>query len=108
MSLDKPIGVPVNKHGGRLDGMGHKSGKKDIHMLWIDPPRYDDHIRVHTLLLQHLAVGHPYSGRHMSLVKEEDPGKSSKWLTNKHNETFAAWLKDECDRHPYDLNNDSE
>jgi hypothetical protein len=44
----------------------------------------------------------------MRLVKEENPGKSSKWLMNKHNKTFAAWLKDEYYRHPYDPNNDSE
>jgi hypothetical protein len=53
------------------------------------------------MLFQHLAVGRPYSERHMSLVKEENLGKSSKWLMNKHNKTFVTWLKDECDCHPY-------
>jgi hypothetical protein len=73
MSVDKPIGVLVNKHGDRLAGMGHKHGKKDINMLRTDPPRYDDHIGVHTVLLQHLAAGRLYSKRHKSLVKEENP-----------------------------------
>jgi hypothetical protein len=43
MSIDKPIGVPVSKHGCRLAGMDHKRGKKDIHVLWTNPPRSNDH-----------------------------------------------------------------
>jgi hypothetical protein len=91
MSVDKPICVPIRKNGGRLAGMGQKRGKKDIHVIRTDSPRSDDHIRVHTMLLQHLAARRPYPERRISLVNEDNPGKSSKWLMNKHNKTFAAW-----------------
>jgi hypothetical protein len=32
MEVDKPIGLSVNKHVGRLEGIGHKEEKRDLHV----------------------------------------------------------------------------
>jgi hypothetical protein len=50
MGVEKPIGVAVSKHVGRLAGVGHKLGQKDIHVFQTDPPISDDHKRVHIVL----------------------------------------------------------
>jgi hypothetical protein len=108
MGVEKPIGVAVSKHVGRLAGVGHKLGQKDIHVFQTDPPISDDHKRVHIVLSQHISMVKPNAKRHMNIIEKENPSKSRKWLTDKHNETFAAWVKDDCDRNPYDPNNDAD
>jgi hypothetical protein len=42
----------------------------------------------------------------MDKIEMANPGRSRKWVTDKHNETFAAWLNDDFDSNPYDPKND--
>ena len=32
LNTDDPVGLPVNKHFGRLDGVGHKIGMREMHV----------------------------------------------------------------------------
>ena len=88
MAVEKPIGVAVSKHKGRLGGRGHRRGTKDIHVFQNDPPRDKDRERAHTVLLQHIRAFDDYSKKHINMIETENPTKSKKWVTDKHNETF--------------------
>jgi hypothetical protein len=32
LSIDNPIGLPINNHLGRLDGVGHSNGWREMHV----------------------------------------------------------------------------
>jgi len=72
-----------------------------------NPSTFSDYNRVHTILLQYLSGIQPYTEIHMRSLRTENPPKSAKWITNKHNATFASWLKDYCGSYPYDPDDDA-
>ena len=55
------------------------------------------------MLLQHIKAFDDYSEKHMNMIETENPTKS---VTDKHNETFAGWLKDDCSIPSYDEKDD--
>ena len=32
MDVEKPVGLPRNKHLGRFEGVGHRTGKREMHV----------------------------------------------------------------------------
>jgi hypothetical protein len=55
INLEKPIGLALSRHVGRLGDVRNKRGRKDTHVFRTVPLMSDDHKRVHTMLLQHLS-----------------------------------------------------
>jgi hypothetical protein len=54
MKVDKPIGQSVNTHISRLDGVGHRCCKKDLHVQNNEPDRPYEYMRAHVVVLKQL------------------------------------------------------
>ena len=91
MRDQKPIGVPVSRHTGRLFGAGG-IGRKPLHVYSLN--RSDDFDRAHFVVLQHMTVVGPYLDMHMDLLREKYPRRGAVWLSKEHNASFGPWLKE--------------
>ena len=54
------VGLPVNKHDGRLEGDGHCNGRRELHVAYSD--RRSDFDRANLVVLQHLEEGRSFRG----------------------------------------------
>ena len=82
-----PIGIPKSRHEGRLEGQG-TLGNKMIN------PSAELCERAHLFVLQHMTEVDPYLKEHIALIRQMNPLKSGKWVTNEHNRSFTRWFKD--------------
>ncbi|XP_031108728.1 uncharacterized protein LOC116013221 [Ipomoea triloba] len=87
LSNVQSIGVPKSRHEGRLTGKG-TIGYKPI------TPSAEMRDQAHHLVLQHLSEVHTYLDQHMSILRQQNPSKGERWITNEHNNTFISWFKD--------------
>jgi hypothetical protein len=81
----KAIGIPKSRHEGRLHGVGTIGGKLFV-------PDDKTMSLAHFHVLQHLTDVHPFWDEHMTLLRQQNPKKSDKWLIGKHNEEFEGWF----------------
>jgi hypothetical protein len=70
MNVNKSLGLPINKQFGRLEGVGHTSLQKDLHVNFDTPSRHKDFSRVHLVVLQHLSIIDPWLSKHKRLSKK--------------------------------------
>ena len=56
------VGLPVNKHDGRLEGEGHYNGHRELHMAYSD--QRNDFDRANMVVLQHLDEVDPFVALH--------------------------------------------
>jgi hypothetical protein len=82
----KPIGVPMSRHEGRLDGKG-TIGRK---LLIAD---YAALSQAHFTVLQHMTEISPYIAMHKDDLRRENPGRTEAWITKRHNCSFNHWLE---------------
>src|SRR4051812_27708406 len=60
------VGLPVNKHNGRLGGEVHTNGRREVH---VDPSdRCNDFDRENLVVLQHLDVVDPFMRPHKETI----------------------------------------
>jgi len=90
------VGLPVNKHHGRLGGEGHTNGRRELHVDHSD--RRNDFDRANLVVLQHLDVVDPFVTLHKETIakKYHDQGlrKTDAEVTREHNSTFLPWFKE--------------
>lgn len=87
LSNVESIGVPKSRHEGRLTGKGTIGFKTIL-------PSAKMRNQAHHIVLQHLSEVHPYLDQHMSILRQQNPSKGERWVTNEHNNTFISWFKD--------------
>jgi Domain of unknown function (DUF4218)/Domain of unknown function (DUF4216) len=81
-----PIGVPVSRHEGRLQGKGIL-GEKAL--------RINDRAsftQAHFAVLQQSVVAGPYVDMHKRDLRRNYPLKSEVWIAREHREKFGGWL----------------
>jgi len=94
LNTDDPIGLPVNKHFGRLDGVGHKIGMREMHVGHCD--RLADFGRANLVALQHLEIVDPWVTKHKTMIAEKYRHlKTEADIIREHNSTFLRWFKEE-------------
>ena len=81
----KTVGIPKSRHEGRLHGVGTIGSKLII-------PDRTIMALAHFHVLQHLTDVHPYLDEHMTILRQQNPKKSDKWLIGEHNEKFQTWF----------------
>ncbi|XP_078161127.1 uncharacterized protein LOC144556620 [Carex rostrata] len=81
----KTVGIPKPRHEGRLHGVGTIGSKLII-------PDRTIIALAHFHVLQHLTDVHPYLDEHMTILRQQNPKKSDKWLISEHNEKFQTWF----------------
>jgi hypothetical protein len=99
LEIVKSIGVPVNKHDGRLEGVGHSTLKEDLHVDYNVPSRHNDFDRAHMVVLRYLQVVDPWVTKHKQIIKQsyDDRGqhRSDDQILREQNIHFASWFKRE-------------
>ena len=95
LDVDNPVGMPGNNHFGRLDGAGHRTGRRELHVD--DSDRRADFDRANLVALQHLEVVDPWLEKHKSFIgkKYSDRGqhRTDVEIIKEHNTSFTRWFK---------------
>jgi hypothetical protein len=89
LGKSEPIGVPVSRHAGRLDGQGTIGSK-------LMTPQYDMYCKAHCHVLQHMTIVHPHIEQHKLILREQNPHMDEVSIEREHNRRFATWLKEEA------------
>jgi len=95
MDGHRPIGVPLSRHEGRLDGKGLMKDKS----CWPECELFE---KAHLYVLQHLAVVTPYVDAHKDLLRIELGGRGltenqkEAQVLKLHSQRFADWLMTNC------------
>ena len=63
------VGLPVNKHDGRLEGDGHCNGRRELHVAYSD--RRSDFDRANLVVLQHLEEVDPFVALHKEIIAKK-------------------------------------
>ena len=96
------VGLPVNKHDGRLEGDGHCNGRRELHVAYSD--RRSDFDRANLVVLQHLDEVDPFVALHKEIIakKYRDRGvcRTDAEVTREHNSTFLHWFKEHIIANP--------
>ncbi|XP_040379887.1 uncharacterized protein LOC102719111 [Oryza brachyantha] len=82
------IGIPVNRHEGRLSGRG-TIGRKQFF-----DNDYQKVSAAHNSVLQQLAIIEPFIERHIEEIKACFLGRTADWVSKEHKRRFASWFKD--------------
>ena len=102
LDLENPVGLPVNKHLGRLDGAGHKNGRRNLHVDF--QGRRADFDRANLVALQHLDMVDDYLTEHMNTIRKKysDMGRTRTEgeIIKEHNSSFADWFKHRLKANP--------
>jgi len=97
LDVEDPVGLPGNKHIGKLDGAGHKNGRRDLHVDYAR--RRADFNRANLVALQHIEIVDTWLEKHQSMIKKKytDQGKqrTEGEIIREHNSSFLRWFKDE-------------
>ena len=59
--------MPINKHLGRLGGAGHKTGRRELHVLHAD--QHADFDRANLVALQHIQMVDDYLIEHKTSIE---------------------------------------
>jgi hypothetical protein len=106
LQSEEPVGLPVNKHLGRLGGAGHKTGRRELHVLHAD--RRADFDRANLVALQHITMIDDYLIEHKASIetKYNDLGRAvtEAQVIREHNSTFVRWFKQKLEDNPPPMN----
>ncbi|KAK1648778.1 hypothetical protein QYE76_066583 [Lolium multiflorum] len=79
LDIEDPVGLPQNKHLRRFEGVGHKNGRKELHVHMSG--RTSDFDRANLVALQHIDLIDPWLKEHKTMI--ENSGKPMIiWFTN--------------------------
>ena len=90
LDVENPVGLPKNKHIGRFDGGGHKTGRRELQVD--DSGRCADFDSANFVALQHIQVVGPWLEKHKSFIEKKysDRGqhRTDVERIKEHNATF--------------------
>ena len=72
LQSEEPVSLPVNKHLSRLGGVGHKTSRRELHVLHAD--RRADFDRANLVALQHITMIDDYLRRRTKIVITKTQG----------------------------------
>ena len=94
---DQSLGLPLKRHAGRLEGVGHSHLKRDLN---VDIKNHqDDFERAHTVVLPHADIINLWLQTHKETLRKEH-GMAGRQRTEariirEHNSKFASWFKEQ-------------
>ena len=95
LDIKNPIGLPVNRHLGKLDGSGHQEGRRILHADF--DFRRADFDRANLVALQHLELVDPWVQKHKRLIEKKysDRGiqRTQGEIIKEHNSDFTRWFR---------------
>jgi hypothetical protein len=66
LEVKNPIGLPRNKHLDRLNGVGHKTGRSELHVGYSG--RRANFDRANLVVLQHIQMVDPWLAKHKTII----------------------------------------
>ncbi|KAK1679679.1 hypothetical protein QYE76_040527 [Lolium multiflorum] len=104
LEIENPVGLPVNRHLGKLAGWGHRDGSREMHVDF--KGRITDFERANLVALQHIDVVDPWVVEHKIFTAKtySDQGqqRTDGDIIKEHNSTFTRWFKDKMLTYPID------
>ena len=95
LDVENPVGLPKNKHIGRLDGAGHKTGRRELQVD--DSGRRADFDSANFVALKHIQVVDPWLEKHKNFIEkkysERGQHRTDVEIIKEHNATFTRWFK---------------
>ena len=95
LDIENPVGLPVNRHLGKLDGSGHREGRRILHADF--DFRRADFDRANLVALQHLELVDPWVQKHKRLIEKKysDRGiqRTQGEIIKEHNSDFTRWFR---------------
>src|SRR4051812_35100892 len=104
LNTENPVGLPVNKHFGRIDGCGHQEGSRAMHVNF--EGRDIDFERSSLVALQHIHLVDPWIIKYKDAIRKKysDQGLQitdrDPRLIKEHNSGFMTWFRDELRANP--------
>jgi hypothetical protein len=106
LNIENPVGMPINRHLGRLAGWGHHEGHREMHVD--SQGRRTDFERANLVTLQHIEVVNPWIQEHKKSImkKYSDRGqqRTDGEVTKEHNSGFTRWFKAKLLANPPQIN----
>jgi hypothetical protein len=102
LGIENPVGLPVNRHLGRLAGWGHREGRREMHVDF--EGRLADFERANLVALQHIDVVDPWVVEHKTFIEKtyNDRGqqRTDGDIIKEHNSCFTRWFKEKLLSYP--------
>ena len=102
LGIENPVGLPVNRHLGRLAGWGHREGRREMHVDF--EGRLADFERANLVALQHIDVVDPWVVEHKTFIEKtyNDRGqqRTDGDILKEHNSCFTRWFKQKLLSYP--------
>ncbi|KAK1682605.1 hypothetical protein QYE76_043453 [Lolium multiflorum] len=107
LDIEDPVGLPQNKHLHRFEGVGHKNGRKELHVHMSG--RTSDFDRANLVALQHIDLIDPWLKEHKTMIENSGkPMMTEAEIYREHNSSFARWFKDHIDANPPPMDSDKD
>ncbi|KAK1676979.1 hypothetical protein QYE76_037827 [Lolium multiflorum] len=88
LDIEDPVGLPQNKHLRRFEGVGHKNGRKELHVHMSG--RTSDFDRANLVALQHIDLIDPWLKEHKTMIENSGkPMMTEAEIYREHNSSFA-------------------
>ncbi|KAK1604964.1 hypothetical protein QYE76_028637 [Lolium multiflorum] len=78
LEIENPVGLPVNRHLGKLAGWGHHEGSREMHVDF--KGRIADFERANLVALQHIDVVDPWVDKMLTYPIDEDSSAEEKLI----------------------------
>ena len=99
---ENPVGLPINRHFGRIDGCGHHEGGHTMHVNF--EGRGIDFERASLVALQHIELVDPWIIKHKDVIRKKYSDRvlqmMNRDLIKEHNSGFMSWFGDELRANP--------
>ncbi|KAK1667572.1 hypothetical protein QYE76_055731 [Lolium multiflorum] len=106
LDIEDPVGLPQNKHLRRFEGVGHKNGRKELHVHMSG--RTSDFDRANLVALQHIDLIDPWLKEHKTMIENSGKPMMEAEIYREHNSSFARWFKDHIDANPPPMDSDKD
>ncbi|KAK1610489.1 hypothetical protein QYE76_034162 [Lolium multiflorum] len=107
LDIEDPVGLPQNKYLRRFEGVGHKNGRKELHVHMSG--RSSDFDRANLVALQHIDLIDPWLKEHKTMIENSGkPMMTEAEIYREHNSSFARWFKDHIDANPPPMDSDKD
>ncbi|KAK1685655.1 hypothetical protein QYE76_046503 [Lolium multiflorum] len=105
LDIEDPVGLPQNKYLRRFEGVGHKNGRKELHVHMSG----SDFDRANLVALQHIDLIDPWLKEHKTMIENSGkPMMTEAEIYREHNSSFARWFKDHIVANPPPMDSDKD
>ncbi|KAK1620766.1 hypothetical protein QYE76_026283, partial [Lolium multiflorum] len=106
LDIEDHVGLPQNKHLRGFEGVGHKNGRKELHVHMSG--RTSDFDRANLVALQHIDLIDPWLKEHKTMIENSGKPMTEAEIFREHNSSFARWFKDHIDANPPPMDSDKD